>query len=50
MALAFDRPWQMMHTPFTPSNGAAVVAHIPLPWVVLALAPVGIACAWKWPA
>ena len=30
--------------------GAAVVAHIPLPWVVLALAPVGLACAWKWPA
>ena len=30
--------------------GAAVVMHVPLPWVVLALAPVGLACAWKWPA
>jgi chromate transporter len=29
---------------------AAVVMHVPLPWVVLALAPVGLACAWKWPA
>jgi chromate transporter len=30
--------------------GAAVVARVPLPWVVLALAPVGILCAWKWRA
>ena len=22
MALALERPWQMMHTPFTPSSGA----------------------------
>ena len=28
--------------------GAAVVARLPLPWVVVALAPLGIACAWKW--
>jgi chromate transporter len=27
---------------------AAVVWRIPLPWVVVALAPLGIACAWKW--
>lgn len=30
--------------------GAAVVARVPLPWVVLALAPLGILCAWKWRA
>jgi len=30
--------------------GAAVVMHVPLPWVVLALAPLGLLCAWKWPA
>jgi chromate transporter len=29
---------------------AAVVARVPLPWVVVALAPLGILCAWKWPA
>ena len=28
--------------------GAAVVARLPLPWVVVGLAPLGIACAWKW--
>jgi chromate transporter len=28
--------------------GAAVVARVPLPWVVIALAPAGIFCAWKW--
>ena len=30
--------------------GAAVVARIPLPWVVLGLAPLGLLCAWKWRA
>jgi len=30
--------------------GAAVVARIPLPWVVVGLAPLGIFCAWKWRA
>ncbi len=30
--------------------GAAVVARIPLPWVVVALAPLGILCAWRWRA
>jgi 4-hydroxybenzoate polyprenyltransferase len=28
--------------------GAAVVWRIPLPWVVLGLAPLGILCAWRW--
>jgi 4-hydroxybenzoate polyprenyltransferase len=30
--------------------GAAVGARIPLPWVVLGLAPLGLLCAWKWRA
>jgi chromate transporter len=30
--------------------GAAVVARVPLPWVVVALAPLGILCAWRWRA
>ena len=27
---------------------AAVVWRIPLPWVVVGLAPLGILCAWRW--
>src|SRR5512134_3425213 len=30
--------------------GAAVVWRIPLPWVVVGLAPLGIFCAWRWRA
>ena len=29
---------------------AVLVLHLPLPIVVLVLAPLGVACAWRWPA